>query len=85
MKDARNSDNVTTDHSASFKYKSSVLGKSAVPGLFRNAKIVVSLKYLSGFFRPLEMPLINFKIHLELNWTKDCVMSEIAGNATDQL
>ena len=25
------------------------------------------------------MPLINCKIHLELSWTKDCVMSNIAG------
>ena len=24
------------------------------------------------------MPLINCKIHLELNWSKDCVMSTIA-------
>ena len=24
------------------------------------------------------MPLINYKIHLELNWSKDCVMSTIA-------
>ena len=24
------------------------------------------------------MPLINCKIHLELNWSKDCVMSIIA-------
>ena len=28
------------------------------------------------------MPLINCKIHLELNWTKDCGMSNIAGTAT---
>ena len=27
------------------------------------------------------MPLINCKIHLELNWNKDCVMSAIAGTA----
>ena len=27
------------------------------------------------------MPLINCKIHLELNWTKDCVMSTIADTA----
>ena len=26
------------------------------------------------------MPLINCKIHLELNWTKNCAMSYIAGN-----
>ena len=31
-----------------------------------NAKIVVPLKYLSNFFRPLEMPLINCKIKLNL-------------------
>ena len=24
------------------------------------------------------MPLINCKIHLELNWSKNCVMSDIA-------
>ena len=26
------------------------------------------------------MPLINCKIHLELNWTKNCVMSGIVRN-----
>ena len=47
--------------------------------------IAVSLKYLSNFFRSLEMPLINSKIHLELNWTKDCIMSNIDGNTTFQI
>ena len=28
------------------------------------------------------MPLINCKIHHELNWTKDCVMPGIAGETT---
>ena len=28
------------------------------------------------------MPLINFKIYLELNWTKNCIMSDIAGYTT---
>ena len=41
-------------------------------------KIVVPLKYLSNFWRTLEMPLINYKINLKLNWCKDCVMSTIA-------
>ena len=31
--------------------------------LFTNAKIIVPLKYLSNFFRSLEMSLINCKIH----------------------
>ena len=44
----------------------------------KNVKIAVPLKYLGSFWRSLEMPLINCKIHLELNWSKDCVMSTIA-------
>ena len=28
------------------------------------------------------MPLINCKIYLELNWTKDCAMSDVAGETT---
>ena len=47
-------------------------------GVFKNVKIAVSLKYLSNFWRSLETPLINCKIPLELNSSKDCVMSTIA-------
>ena len=36
----------------------------------RNVKVVVPLKYLSNFFRSLEMPLINCKIKLNLTWKK---------------
>ena len=43
-----------------------------------NVKIAVPLKYLSPFWRTLEMSLINCKIYLELNWSKDCVMSTLA-------
>ena len=73
--------NVTTDGSSSFKYKSSLIGESTTVGgnrVFKNVKIAVPLKYLSNFWRCLEMPLINCKIHLELNWIKDCVMLAIA-------
>ena len=69
---------VTTAGSSSFKYKSSLIENK------NDAKIAVPLKYLSNFFRSLEMPLINCKIHLELNWTKDCIMSNIDGNTTFQ-
>ena len=47
-------------------------------GVFKDMKIAVPLRYLSNFWRSLEMPLINCKIHLKLNWTKNCVMSTIA-------
>ena len=42
--------NVSVDNSSSFKYKSNLLGN--------NIKILVPLKYLSNFFRSLEMLLI---------------------------
>ena len=70
--------NVTTDRSSSFKYKSIFIGESAaVVGnrVFKYVKIAVLLKYFSSFWRSLEMPLIDCKIHLELNWRNDCVMS----------
>ena len=38
-------------------------------------KIAVPLKYLSNFWRSLEMPLINCNYYLKLDWTKDCVVS----------
>ena len=71
---------VTTADSSSFKYKSSFFKtlEAADNGVFKNVKIAVPLKYLSKFCRSLKMPLINCKIHLQLNWTKDCVMSAIA-------
>ena len=65
-----NNGNVSVDTSSSFKCKSKLLGDAV-----NNVKIIVPLKYLSNIFRSLEMPLINCKIHLELNWTKDCVLS----------
>ena len=76
----RNAANVTTDYSSSFKYKSSFSKAltAANNGVFKNVKIAVPLKYLRKFFRSLEVPLINCKIHFELNWTKHCVMSAIA-------
>ena len=48
-------------------------------GVLKNATIVVLSKYLSIFWRSLEMPLINCKVESKLQWTKDCVLSA-AGN-----
>ena len=48
----------------------------------KNAKIAVPLKYLINFWRLLDMPLINCKIYLDVNWTKNCVISDNIGNRT---
>ena len=70
-----NNGDASVDTSSSFKYKSNLLGNKV-----NNVKIVVPLKYLNNFLRSLEMPLINCKIHLKLNWTKDCVLSSVNNN-----
>ena len=76
-----------TNNSESFKYKISLLGNvtevaSNAAGVRRlNVKVVVPLKYLSNFFRSLEMPLINCKIKLNLTWKKECVLSTGGGDA----
>ena len=36
---------------------------------------MVPLKYLSNFWRTLEMPLINCEINLILTWSEKCVLS----------
>ena len=40
----------------------------------KEAKIVAPLKYLSNFWRSLEIPLINRKVYLDLNWIEDCIL-----------
>ena len=65
---AGNPDKFSTANSTSFKYKSSFFKPltAADNEVFRNVKLTVSLKYLSNFWRSLEMPWINCKIHLDL-------------------
>ena len=79
-----NTGDVTRDNSSPFKYKSSLLKEKMITEgqtrAFKGAKIVVPLKYLSNLSRSLEMPLINCKIHLELTWTKDCVLANTNAN-----
>ena len=74
---------LTTNTSSSFKYKVKVLDNRVLDGNIakRSVKVVVPLKYLSNFFRSLEMPLINCKIKSNLTWKKECVLSTDAGDA----
>ena len=78
---------LTADNSDCLKYKIKLLGNvtevaSDAAGVIRlNVKVVVPLKYLSNFFRSLEMRLINCKIKLNLTWKKKCVLSTGAGKA----
>ena len=63
------------NNSSSFKYKSSFITNR------NGVKIVVPLKYLSNFWRSLEMPLINCKVELSLKWYERCLLT-VANTAT---
>ena len=59
--------NVTNNNNApSFKYKASVIGNTETNGTKSGVKIAVPLKYLSSFWKSLEIPLINCKVELSL-------------------
>ena len=62
--------NLDVGNLSSFKYKVELLGNPVLDGAIakRNVKVVVPLKYLSNFFRSLEMPLINCNIKLNLTF-----------------
>ena len=67
-------DNNITD-SKSSKFKSSITANPNNAGI-PNLKIIAPLKYSSNFWRTLEMPLINFEVTLDLNWSENCVICE---------
>ena len=69
------------DNAPSFKYKASIIGNTGDNEIKNRVKIAVSLKYLSDFWRSLEMPLINCKVELSLNWIERCLLT-VANTAT---
>ena len=73
---------VSTDYSSSFKYKSNFIGTIPNGGRKNGVKIAVPLKYLSNFWRSLEMPLINCKVELSLSWNKNCIFPSVNNDST---
>ena len=63
-------DNNLTD---SFNFKVKFTGQTGDNGR-KDVEIMVPLKYLSNFWRTLEMPLINCEVSLILTWSSTCVL-----------
>ena len=63
-------DGNTTD---SFKFKLKITGRTGNGGT-KDVEIMAPLKYLSNFWRTLEMPLINCAVNLVLTWSSSCVL-----------
>ena len=70
-------DNITQFES--FKSKTKITGKTPAAGNTKEVELILPLKYLSNFWRTLEMPLINCKVNLILTWSKNFVISSATG------
>ena len=85
-----NNVNYSIKDSKSFDYKTSITGKLEGNNTEKEVEIVVPLKYLSNFWRTLNMPLINCEINLILTWSEKCVLTSKAtrdkfiGTGTDE-
>ena len=73
------------EDSESFKSKVKITGKTPDNGNEKDVEIMVSLKYLSNFWRTLEMPLINCEVNLILTWSSTCVITDSTGAGTFEI
>ena len=60
----------------SFNFKVKFTGQTGNNGT-KDVEIMVPLKYLSNFWRTLEMPLINCEVNLILTWSSTCVLAAV--------
>ena len=65
---------LTYNNAPSFKYKASIIGNIGADGRKNGVQKAVPLKHLSNFWRSLEMPLINCKVELSLDWYAKCII-----------
>ena len=69
--------NKKTKTSKSFEYKTKIIVSTSNDNSRLNTEAVVPLRYLSNFWRYLDLPLSNCEIELDLRWARNCVMSEV--------
>ena len=70
------------DESESFKSKIKITGKTPNNDNEKDVEIMVPLKYLSNFWRTLEMPWINCEVNLILTRSSTCVITVSNGAGT---
>ena len=67
------------EDSESFKSKIKITGKTPDDDNEKDVEIMVPLKYLSNFWRTLEMSFINCEVNLILTWSSTCVIADSKG------
>ena len=78
-------DDNNIEDSKSFKAKIKITGKTPNDNNEKDVEIMVPLKYLSNFWRTLEMPLINCEVNLILTWSSTCVITNSNGAGTFEI
>ena len=78
----RDEPNANLANSESFKFKVKITGKTPAPDNEKDVEIMVPLRYISNFWRTLEMPLINSEVNLILTWSSTCVITNSTGAGT---
>ena len=80
----RDDPNDNLSDSELFKSKIKITGKAPNNNNVKNVEIMVPVKYLSNFWRTLEMSLINCEVNLILTWSSTCVITKSNGAGTLQ-
>ena len=73
------------EDSESFKSKIKITGKTPNDDNKKDVEIMFPLKYLSNFWRTLEMSLINCEVNLILTWSSTCVITNSTGAGTFEI
>ena len=81
----RDEPNDNIEDSESLKSKIKATGKTPINNDVKDVEIMVPLKYLSNFWRTLEMPLINCEVNLILTWSSTCVIANSNGAGTFEI
>ena len=66
--DSNKINNNKTTTSKSFEYETNIIGRTPYNNNTLDTEVVVPLKYLSNFWRFLDLPLINCETELDLLW-----------------
>ena len=92
--DDNNFDNIKVVNSEAFKYKNKIIGNTynlnadddgydVNKNGTQKVELTIPLKYLSNFWRALNIPLISCEVSLELKWDKNCVITSLEQRQVD--
>ena len=81
----RDEPNDNLEDSESFKSKKKITGKTPNNDNEKDVEIMVPLKYLSNFWRTLEMSLINCEVNLILTWSSTSTTTDSNGAGTFEI